>query len=551
MPGRSALHTTIEKETVAVIPNPVDVSEVRPVKVKTPLGPRLIARMRLLLAFSALAILYVDPAEPTRFVALTYGSLFAYCVWAAYQYRATPASSLVQSAWFDVAWAACLVALAPGNGATFLFIFFAIVVGAFSGGYRRGMAMTFASTLIFILAGALGGLHAPQFGLGGLLTGSVYLLCFGWILSAWGGHEIEVRRRLALLRQIAADWNPRLGTEWIVQANLLHLRDFYDAADCILVLQPTWRGESCTTFTALEGASKAPSAKYAGPAAALLMRNSVANGVARRHQDPSVRQATCDLFGTAHFAVVPFVQPDGTRGLLFVARDQPLGQDDEGFLEQVAQAMAHAVENARLIEELFRKAAEHERFRISLDIHDSTVQPYIGLKLGLDALSRQAEGSPLASPIADLLEMANDTIRSLRGFASGIRERAPISGESLLQAVREQTERFRRFYGLDVAIECDESLFVSSHIASEAFRMISEGLSNVMKHTAAKEARIRITCVANELQLVIENGPWGHGVSPANFTPKSINARAVALHGTSFVEAGAGGRSAVHVTVPL
>jgi len=32
----------------------------------------------------------------------------------------------------------------------------------------------------------------------------------------------------------------------------------------------------------------------------------------------------------------------------------------------------------QLMDELVSRAAEHERYRISLDIHDTTIQPYIG-----------------------------------------------------------------------------------------------------------------------------------------------------------------------------
>lgn len=43
-----------------------------------------------------------------------------------------------------------------------------------------------------------------------------------------------------------------------------------------------------------------------------------------------------------------------------------------------------AVENVELLNQLASSAADNRRQKISLDIHDSTIQPYIGLKLGID-----------------------------------------------------------------------------------------------------------------------------------------------------------------------
>jgi signal transduction histidine kinase len=259
-----------------------------------------------------------------------------------------------------------------------------------------------------------------------------------------------------------------------------------------------------------------------------------------------------NLFDAQAFASVPYRQGDGTEGRLFLVRKStPFGDAELAFLEQVVVAVSHVVENTQLIDELVLKAAEHERFRISLDIHDSTVQPYIGLKLGLDALSRESQSNALHGRIVELLDMANDTIRDLRGFATGIRDRAPISGESLVKAVREQADRCQRYYGVEVHLECDDQLFISPHLASEAFRMISEGLSNVVRHTTARHAFVRISRQERELRLIVANEPWAPRAAPArSFTPRSINARAIALGGSSLVELREDGHTAIHVTVP-
>ena len=89
--------------------------------------------------------------------------------------------------------------------------------------------------------------------------------------------------------------------------------------------------------------------------------------------------------------------------------------------------MSKVVENLQLLDQLVSSAAEHERVMISRDIHDATVQPYIGLRLGLEALYRDGGStSPLSQKILDLIEMANATVRDLRGYTRGLLEGAEI-----------------------------------------------------------------------------------------------------------------------------
>jgi signal transduction histidine kinase len=259
-----------------------------------------------------------------------------------------------------------------------------------------------------------------------------------------------------------------------------------------------------------------------------------------------------NLFDAERFATAPYRQRDGTYGRLFlIPRGSSSSNIDVDFLSQLVSAIAQAIENTQLTDELVLKAAEHERFRISLDIHDTTVQPYIGLKLGLDALHREAgEHNPLSRRIGELLEMASMTIRDLRGYATALREKAPMSGNALMSAVQEQAERFNRFYGVEVEVHTDPDMQVGAQVAAEAFRIISEGLSNVLRHTAARRAFVRLHSRDGWLQVAIGNESANTAGAPRSFIPRSISERASSLGGTSFVENSEDGHTIVHVSIP-
>lgn len=263
--------------------------------------------------------------------------------------------------------------------------------------------------------------------------------------------------------------------------------------------------------------------------------------------------ALANLLDTRAFMTAPYVQRDGTTGRIYLTSERGgFTHSDLDFLGQVSGAMSTVVENMYLMEELISRAAEHERLAVSRDLHDTTIQPYIGLKLALDALQREAgAASPVAQRISELIEMTGMTIRDLRDYAETLKEKTAMPGEFLVAAVKRQTERLGRFYGIDIEVKSDISFQLKGRIAAEAFQIISEGMSNVLRHSAAKSAFVSILCENSSLLLKIGNETRGGLPSSENFTPRSIHERTKALGGTTFVEQGPDGYTVVHVTIPM
>src|SRR5215212_5587562 len=104
---------------------------------------RMISLMRLILALSALLIIYIDPSEPDRYVAITYGALVAYSLYSALLYylsvrRARLLPNRIAH-WADVGCFLVLVALSSGTSSIFFFFFFfAVLVASFRRGFSAG-----------------------------------------------------------------------------------------------------------------------------------------------------------------------------------------------------------------------------------------------------------------------------------------------------------------------------------------------------------------------------------------------------------------------------
>ena len=125
------------------------------------------------------------------------------------------------------------------------------------------------------------------------------------------------------------------------------------------------------------------------------------------------------------------------------------------------------------------------------------------------------------------------------------------SGESLLTSIKEQAEHFKRFYGIDVEVRCESEIRVNSRLAGAVLQIFAEGLSNILRHTQAKQSYISISCENKKMQLQIANEQADSTSAKIDFIPRSINARALSLGGTSKVMNDAQGYTVVNINIPL
>jgi signal transduction histidine kinase len=237
---------------------------------------------------------------------------------------------------------------------------------------------------------------------------------------------------------------------------------------------------------------------------------------------------------------------------------------DTPDMEFVLQLMDHVtpvMENIRLIDNLASDAAEQERRRIAADIHDSVIQPYLGLQFGLAALDQKLEAGNTAirGNVQELLELTNHELAELRRFVWGLRA-GEERMELLLPAIERYAERFSLVTGIKVDVEAQGKVKVNDRLAAELFQIVAEGLSNVRRHAFCRDARVEILCKDSSLLLQIKNSrprsnpeserADGHdGVK--TFRPHSIAERAASLGGDTHVFIDEKDYTVVSVGIPL
>jgi signal transduction histidine kinase len=545
---------------------------------------RLIAGMRVVLGTSALLVLLIGPLQPSGWDMPTYVALMLYCLYGLVIYhlsaRRNPVVAHKIIPWLDVLWYLPLIAFTSDTNSLFYyFFFFAIIVASFSWGLTDGLRLTLASAAIYTIVGLF---TAPrERPLDHLLIAPIGLLTFGYIIARWGGYHTELKNRLKLLKEVTVFSNPRFGIDRTIKAILESIRAFYDAETCVLVV-PGKPGDadSYQMYRVARGthASRSAPPEIGHEAADQFLSPSLDFAViykktgsaqtrlfdvkSRVFSDTSSTRSEklAGMLEAQRYLSVPVYYRHQAVGRLYII-DGP-NRIDSAAMDFMLQLMDHVtpvMENIRLIDNLASDAAEQERQRIAHDIHDSVIQPYLGLQFGLAALDQKLEAgnTGIREDVQELLELTNQELAELRHFVWGLRaneERTDV----LLPAIERYAERFTLVTGIKVDVAAHGKVKVNDRLAAELFQIVAEGLSNVRRHAFCRDARVEIECKESSLLLQIKNSRPRTGVNPdgergdgKSFRPHSIAERAASLGGDTQVFVDDKDYTVVSVGIPL
>ena len=539
---------------------------------------RLSAAVRLVAWFAALHLFFFDPerANPQAALGPLVTVLFLFSIYAAWLYWRTVHDKTYQESqiyyWIDALWYLAITAATGGPSSHFFFFLsFPLLFVSLRWGFRPGMAMTVFVSAVLLASGVL------RSGTGAaLLNADVFLppiglLVLGYLMATWANSDLTLNRRLSALKGFNALCSPRFNIEQMIDRVARHLATLHHVDKFALVLQESGRPPKVfradlpdemyqvSDAAALEigsviaGLGATGTLIYAGKGS-LLPAEIYSSNANPATQESQLAQAAliAERLHCAGFGCLQFPLRQGGAAQLFVWSDTLRFESaDLPFLHQLSEQLAPRIENVQLLDRLAGEVADAERQKISRDIHDSAIQPYIGLKFGLEALARKIPPeSPVASDINRLVEMATSEITELRTFVKGLRGDEDPGRAALVPALRRQAARFSELYGIAVAVESPPELRIGDALANEAFHIVSEALSNVRRHTSASSARIKLSCGQQLFTLHISN-PCGLGAAGKLFTPHSIAERTLALGGACRVTTETGGQTEVTVEIPL
>ena len=274
-----------------------------------------------------------------------------------------------------------------------------------------------------------------------------------------------------------------------------------------------------------------------------------------------------EMFRTSSWGTlvsVPLRVRDKAIGALtaFYPEGQDPTEEDLSFFETMADQVAVAAENKRLVAELESKVALEERHRLARDLHDSVSQALFSMTLHTRAVElalAHEGGDPrgrIASGLGELRQLTQAALAEMRALIFELRPGA-LQEEGLVAAVRKHAAAVAAREGLDVRVEATRDEFeLGPDAAEQLYRLVQEALHNVVKHANAHSATIRVRSAADEADaLIVEVIDDGAGFDPGAPYPghlglPGMHQRARRLGGRLEVVSSAGAGTTVRATIP-
>jgi signal transduction histidine kinase len=192
-------------------------------------------------------------------------------------------------------------------------------------------------------------------------------------------------------------------------------------------------------------------------------------------------------------------------------------------------------------------AAAEERQRVVRDIHDgaqqSLVHTIITLKMALG--DAQDRGGATGALVGEALGHAEAANAKLRALAHGILPPVLATG-GLRAGIEELASRSSLPVTTDVSTDR-----LASAIEATAYFVVSESLTNVMKHSGAQRAEVAAEITAGALRVEIRDDGVGGAEPSASSGLTGLRDRVEAFGGTIEIISPAGLGTSVIVVIPL
>ncbi|BCL77599.1 hypothetical protein ccbrp13_00640 [Ktedonobacteria bacterium brp13] len=184
---------------------------------------------------------------------------------------------------------------------------------------------------------------------------------------------------------------------------------------------------------------------------------------------------------------------------------------------QLEAAHLQLVAYAMRIEEL---TLLNERQRLARELHDTLAQDLVGLTLQLERVDLHLDKQRFERArelVQQAMSRARATLTEARSAIDDLRANALIPG-TLLLALQREINRFRTTTSISCVADLSALTVMPEHLCEHVLRAITEGLTNVARHSQAHQ--VWVCAQLNEAILTIEVRDDGIGFDSAAVVPQ-------------------------------
>jgi PAS domain S-box-containing protein len=243
---------------------------------------------------------------------------------------------------------------------------------------------------------------------------------------------------------------------------------------------------------------------------------------------------------------------------LIIENGLPVGV--QGCVRDVSEKK-RAHEAARSYSRRLIEAQEAERRRISIELHDQVGQILTAVKMNLHALQKTCEAPDMLKSIQENLSAIDEAVDQVRGLSVDLRPLL-LDDFGLVVAVRWYLDRQGKNTGLTaqfISMSLTEDDRFPAALETACFRIVQEGVTNVMRHASAQQVTIRLERTGSDLILLIADDGTGFdvkavrsaGSGPATLGLRGMEERAQAVGGTLTVDSAPGLGTQICASFPV
>ncbi len=201
-------------------------------------------------------------------------------------------------------------------------------------------------------------------------------------------------------------------------------------------------------------------------------------------------------------------------------------------------------------------AQEEERARLSRDLHDELGQQLTAVLVGLRTVEQSPDLDTARKRAVDVRAIAAGSMEAVRRIARGLRS-ADLADLGLVPLTERLCEEVLAPAGMraELISEIPPGVRLAPAIESAVFRIVQEGVTNIVRHGEATQATLRLALNGDTLTAeVTDNGrgfdPAAIATRPAGLGLEGMRERVALLDGTMELRAAPSAGTTLVITIP-
>ena len=272
-------------------------------------------------------------------------------------------------------------------------------------------------------------------------------------------------------------------------------------------------------------------------------------------QGPVTYRYEVEVQGEARHREVRIV-PHGPDEVLSILRDVTPEVNAERGIRQSKAELEASQADLRALAARLQDVREEERTHLSREVHDSLGQQLTAIRYAVGWFGRQLPGHAEAERrLADARGLIDETIQQVRRISADLRP-GVLDDFGLVTALEWFAERTSERTGLDILVKASgDASGAPDDVATAAFRIVQEALTNVARHAEATSVVITVEVEDSRLHVRVTDDGVGLDADALQARRSlgvlGMRERARALGGTLRLAGSPGRGATVLVSFPL